>query len=105
MELEDKMKEISRLGEKLERIESFYKDIFDNDYFSGMSCHLFYQTKITKKINILNRFSFHSNTREESISIPNDLNMPIKILVKQEIDATREELRLIIDGTGDRKEI
>jgi hypothetical protein len=38
----------------------------------------------------------------ESISIPNDLNMPIKILVKKEIDATREELRLLIDGTENK---
>ena len=67
-----------------------------------MSCHLLYQTKITKKINILNHFSFHGCTRMESISIPNDLNMPIKILVKQEIDATREELRLIINGTENK---
>lgn len=96
MELEDKIKQIDRLNEKLERLESFYRDIFDNDYFSGASCHLFYQTKITKKINILNHFSILGSTRMKSISIPNDLNLPIKSLVGNEIGITREELTNLI---------
>lgn len=103
MEIRDKIKEISKLNDKLERLESFAKEIIDNDLVSGVRGNLFYQIETTKRINILSRFNFNTGVRLESISIPNDLNIPIKKLVIQEIELIRGQLNLMLNGTEIKK--